>query len=279
MNNTSADQSIRLQKYLSRCGVASRRHSEKLIKAGQIFVNKNKITKLGTKINPKQDIVEYNGKKIEVFSESITLMLNKPCGYISSMSDPYGRSCVSSLVPVEKYPNIFPVGRLDRLTCGILIFTTDGNLGQNLLHPKYECKKKYEVVILGDITKSNDSIARLKNGIDIGGFTTSKSDVEILEVFDFSKYQVLENKFFINCSNDLNKNFMLKTSELINKTFTRLNITIHEGKYHQIRRMFDMLGYTVLLLTRIQIGNLKLSNVESGFWVKLKKDDIEKMVK
>ena len=123
-----SNREVRLQKFLARCGIASRRASEKLIQEGRISVNEQVKTKMGTKINPDCDVVKFDGKPVRPTDDNVTLMLNKPAGYVSTMNDPQKRPCVAQLVPLDKYPSLFPVGRLDRLTCGLLIFTTDGNL-------------------------------------------------------------------------------------------------------------------------------------------------------
>lgn len=255
---------MRLQKYLARCGVASRRHSEKLISEGHVKVNGKIVTKLGTKV--EDDVVEVDGKVI-TFTEDITLVLNKPAGYVSTMSDPQGRHTVAELVPVDEYPSIFPVGRLDRMTTGLLVFTTVGELGQELLHPSHEIDKTYEVICLGKF----DAKSKLEEGVEILSGKTAPAKVDILETFDYSKYLEYENKFYENSCVDVPFD-----KKLLNQSFTRVHITIHEGKNRQVRRMFDAVGFPVLTLTRIKLGNLKLNNLETGKWAKL--DSSERII-
>ena len=272
-----SNQELRLQKYLARCGIASRRSCEKLITEGRISVNDKITTKMGTKVDPVSDVVKFDGEVIKPTNENITLMLNKPAGYVSTMNDPQGRPCVADLVPVEEYPSLFPVGRLDRLTRGMLIFTTDGQLGQDLLHPKNEVGKKYEAVIDGELTASSEAYKKLTEGVEILGGKTSPSKLNILEHFAFDKYLEFENEFFKNCAHKNDASALPKEKDLIDKKFSRVEIEIHEGKNRQVRRMFEAVGFNVLLLKRISIGNLKLDNLECGKWAKLKDSDIELM--
>ena len=274
MNN----EELRLQKYLARCGIASRRASEKLILEGRISVNDKVVTKMGTKLNPEIDVVKFDGKVIEPKIDDITIMLNKPAGYVSTMSDPQGRPCVADLVPVDEFPSLFPVGRLDRLTCGMLIFTTDGDLGQNLLHPKNEVEKNYEVVIDGVLTENSDAYKNLVSGVQIQSGKTSPAKLEILEHFSFDKYLEYENEFFKNCATKNDASALPNEKDLIDKKFSRLIITIHEGKNRQVRRMFETCGFNVLLLKRLSIGNLKLGSLDCGKWDKLNKEQISLML-
>lgn len=274
MNN----EELRLQKYLARCGIASRRASEKLILEGRISVNDKVVTKMGTKLNPETDVVKFDGEVIEPKTQDITIMLNKPAGYVSTMSDPQGRACVADLVPIDEFPSLFPVGRLDRLTCGMLIFTTDGDLGQSLLHPKNEVEKRYEVVIDGALSQNSDEYKKLVSGVQIQSGKTSPAKLEILEHFNFDKYLEYENEFFKNCASKNDASALPNEKDLIDKNFSRLIITIHEGRNRQVRRMFEAVGFSVLLLKRVSIGNLKLASLECGKWDKLNEEQISMML-
>ena len=269
---------MRLQKYLSRCGIASRRSSEKLILEGRVSINDKVVTKMGTKVNLTSDVVKFDGKIIKPQKFDITLILNKPAGYVSTMHDPQDRPCLNSLVPIDKFPSLFPVGRLDRLTCGLLIFTTDGNLGQTLLHPKHEVSKEYLVVIDNKLNKCSDSYNKLCNGIEIISGKTSPAKLRIHKYFNFNEYLKYENEFFKNSATKNDQAALPKEKTLINRTFTLCSIEIHEGKNRQVRRMFEAVGFEVLLLKRIRIGNLKLDNLECGKWRKLNKEEIELML-
>lgn len=254
----------RLQKFMSRCGVASRRASEKLISSGRVTVNGSVVTKLGTKISPSKDVILVDGKKVFARADDVTIVLNKPAGYISTMKDPQNRPCVASLVPVSKFPSLFPVGRLDRLTRGLLIFTTNGDLGQKLLHPSHEVDKTYIAVIKGKMDNSSRQANLLRSGVEIQGGQTRPADIKVLRTFDFNQYQIIENNFFENCASDYDRDSLPKTSDLINSVFTEVEVKIHEGKNRQVRRMFAAVGYEVLLLERYRIGKLQLSHLEPG---------------
>ena len=266
---------LRLQKYLARCGIASRRASEKLIQEGKITVNDKVITKMGSKVDPVHDVVKFDGKVIKPNKNDITILLNKPAGYVSTMSDPQGRPCVADLVPISEYPSLFPVGRLDRLTRGMLVFTTNGDLGQELLHPSNEVDKTYEVIIDGKLEAGDKAFANLTSGVNIQSGKTEPSKIEIIEHFGFDKYLEFENEFFKNCAKKNDSGSLPNENELLNKTFTRLTIQIHEGKNRQVRRMFETQGLSVLLLTRISIGNLKLGSLDCGKWAKLNEEDVD----
>ena len=132
---------MRLQKFLARAGVASRRGSEDLMTAGRVSVNGQIVTELGSKVDPKVDVVCVDGREVHLEDGSVYLMLHKPKGYLTTMDDPQGRPCVAQLVPRGRYPGLFPVGRLDKDTTGLLLFTTDGDMGQRLLHPKHHMSR------------------------------------------------------------------------------------------------------------------------------------------
>ena len=140
---------MRLQKFLARAGAASRRGSENLMTAGRVRVNGEVVTELGSKVDPLCDVVEVDGVVVRLFDSSVTIMLNKPAGYLTTMSDPHGRPCVASLVPTDRFPGLFPVGRLDMDTTGLLLFSTDGELGNSLLHPRYHVDKTYHARVAG----------------------------------------------------------------------------------------------------------------------------------
>lgn len=274
-----SNQELRLQKYLARCGIASRRNSEKLILDGRISVNDKIASKMGTKINPEVDVVKFDGEVILAIDDDFTIMLNKPAGYVSTMHDPQGRPCVADIIPIDDYPSLFPVGRLDRLTCGLLVFTTNGQLGQDLLHPKNEVSKKYIAVIDGHLEQNSEVVKKLEAGVEIKSGKTSNSKIEILEHFNFDKYLEYENEFFKSSASCKDADALPNNKELIDKKFSRLSIEIHEGKNRQIRRMFEKFGFNVLLLTRISIGNLKLNKLEVGKWAKLENSEIDSIFK
>ena len=156
---------MRVQKFLARAGVASRRGSENLMTAGRVRVNGQVVTELGSKVDPRVHTVTVDGREVRLADGSVYLMLNKPAGYVTTMRDPGGRPCVAELVPSDRYPGLFPVGRLDRDTTGLLLFTTDGEAAQRLLHPSYEKDKHYVALVEGVIGR--DERRALERGITL----------------------------------------------------------------------------------------------------------------
>ena len=236
---TQEDQQIRLQRFLARCGVASRRSSEKLIVEGRVSINGKVITELGVKVNPESDIVCLDGVELSLPNNDITIKLNKPVGYLTSMSDPFGRKCVSELIPIDKYPSLFPIGRLDRDTSGLLLFTTDGALGQALAHPSKKIDKTYIAKLDGFIT--DEALDPLREGIYLKDGICQPAKCKILKA---------------------------------TKRFSEVSITIHEGRNRQVRRMFDAIGYKVCALRRITVGPIVLDGLKSGEYKKLTDDEL-----
>ncbi|MBI2356111.1 MAG: rRNA pseudouridine synthase [Candidatus Doudnabacteria bacterium] len=214
----------RLQKFLSSAGVASRRAAEKLITSGKVKVNGAVITKLGTKVDPEIDQVSVNGKKIQSTQKLIYLALNKPKRYMTTRSDPERRRTIYDLLPPDLKNKVWPVGRLDFNTEGLLLFTNDGELTQKLTHPSSEHEKEYEVTL--DKELSEGKMEKIRNGMILDGKKTAPS--------------------------------------LIRTNGTTVYLTIHEGWKRQIRRMFSLLGFTVRNLKRIRVGKLRLGDLELG---------------
>jgi len=236
---------IRLQKFLADNGIASRRKCEELILQGKVRVNGEQINTLGTKINPNKDIVEYNGKEIKNSKkEYIYILLNKPIDYVTTVKDQFDRKTVLDLVKTNK--RLVPVGRLDMYTSGAIILTDDGDFVYKVTHPKHEIEKTYNVTVVGLVTK--DDVKKLEDGVDIGDFVTNKAHVKIL-----------------------------KTDE--EKNISRLQITIHEGKNRQVRRMCEAIGKKVLSLHRSKIGNISVKDLKLGTWRYLRKSEIDNLLK
>lgn len=234
----------RLQKYLAQAGVASRRKCEEYIEQGRVKVNGKTITELGTKVDPETDKVEFDNKLISKQNEEYTyILLNKPIDYVTTVKDQFNRNTVLDLVKVNK--RLVPVGRLDMFTSGALILTDDGDFVYKITHPKHEITKTYTVTLKGIVTK--EDVKKLENGVDIGDFTTSKARVKIL-----------------------------KTDEETNKS--RLEITIHEGKNRQIRRMCEAIDKKVLALHRSKIGNIGVKDLKIGTWRYLKKSEVDELL-
>ena len=227
----------RLQKFLSRAGVASRRHAEDMITNGRVKVNGKVVTKLGTKVDPGRDKVEVSGKVVSPPEDLVYLVLNKPAGYVTSRRDSYGRKTVYDLLPADLRPKIWSVGRLDYETEGLLIFTNDGELTQALTHPSFEHEKEYGVEINSPLSEKDKQT--LREGVEINGRLTAPAKVT-------------------------------------NVKGKRVNIVIHEGRKRQVRRMFSELGYQVLKLTRVREGKLDLAklNLPSGQARRMERRDI-----
>ena len=217
---------VRLQKYLAEAGIASRRKTEELIKQGKVKVNNEIVMELGTKINPKKDKVEYGGKVITRQCEKVYILLNKPIGYVTTAQDQFRRDTVLDLVKVKQ--RIVPVGRLDMYTSGALLLTNDGDFVYQVTHPKHEVEKTYTVTIKGMIQK--EEIEPLKKGIKIDNYRTTPAKVRIL-----------------------------KTDE--EKNQSRLEITIHEGKNRQVRKMCEAIGHNVIALHRSKIAGMGVKDL------------------
>ena len=226
---------IRLQKFMADCGVASRRKCEEIILSGNVKVNGIKVTELGTKVMDKDEI-SVNGEIIKKVSKKVYIAMNKPVGYITSVSDEFERPTVMNLVEDEIFTRVYPVGRLDYDTEGLLIMTNDGDLTYKLTHPKHTVYKTY-LAALNDVPHPKD-IDRLKKGVVIDGRKTQQPKVNWL------KDNVVE-------------------------------ISISEGRNRQVRKMFEAIGYEVVNLKRISIGNLNLGNIPLGRWRHLNISEIK----
>lgn len=234
---------VRLQKYLAEAGVASRRKAEELIKQGKIKVNNEEVTELGTKINPSKDKVEYEGKIVTIQQEKVYILLNKPIGYVTTAKDQFNRDSVLDLVKVKQ--RIVPVGRLDMYTSGALILTNDGDFVYQVTHPKHEIEKTYTVTIKGIVKK--EEIDMLKKGAKIENYITRPAKVKIL-----------------------------KTDE--EKNQSRLEITIHEGKNRQVRKMCETIGHQVLALHRSKIAGIGVKDLPLGKWRYLREQEVNKIL-
>ena len=234
----------RLQKYLAQCGVASRRKCEELILQGRVQVNGVTVTELGTKINPEKDKIKFDGKDIKQAQKLVYILLNKPIGYVTTADDQFGRDTVLDLVKVKE--RIVPVGRLDMYTSGALILTNDGDFVYQVTHPKHEIEKTYTVTIKGIV--QNSEVEQLRNGIKIDDYITKPARVKIL-----------------------------KTDT--EKDISRLEITIHEGKNRQVRKMSEAVGRKVLALHRSKIGGIGVKDIELGKWRYLTANEVQQILK
>jgi len=238
------EESIRLQKFLANSGVASRRKCEELILEGKVSVNGQIVKELGTKVNPTVDKVEYCGKPVFSSNKFVYILLNKPIGYVTTAKDQFDRDSVLDLVKVKE--RVVPVGRLDMYTSGALILTNDGDFVYKVTHPKHEITKTYTVTVRGVI--ENDAVEKLRNGVEIEDYKTRPAKVKIL-----------------------------KTDE--EKNISRLEITIHEGKNRQIRKMCEAVGSKVVALHRSKIGDIGVKDLKLGTWRYLKDFEVKKILK
>lgn len=234
----------RLQKYMARCGIASRRKCEEIILSGKVKVNNKVVNELGVKINPDLDVVTYENKVISPEENKVYIMLNKPEGYITSVKDEKGRKTILDIVKVNE--RIYPIGRLDYDSSGLILLTNDGDIYNKIIHPRVKIGKKYIALCKGEFT--NDELIKFENGIDIGGYVTAKSKIRIIDKEKSKK------------SNTIN---------------TFVEITIHEGKNRQIRRMCDALGHEVISLNRVAVGEIKLGYLKKGEWRNLSEDELK----
>ena len=232
----------RLQKYMARCGVASRRKCEEIILSGEVKINDNIVSQLGVKINPEKDIVTYKGNIIKPEEKKLYIMLNKPEGYITSVKDEKGRKTILDLVKVEE--RIYPIGRLDYDSSGLILLTNDGDIYNKIIHPRVNIGKKYIVTCRGEFSK--EEIKRFESGVDIGGYITADAKMTLLDI---------EKKH--------------------NSVNSVVEIIIHEGKNRQIRRMCEALGHEVLSLKRVEVGNIKLGYLKKGQWRHLTEEELK----
>lgn len=222
---------------MAKCGVASRRKCEELILAGKVKVNGEVISELGVKVLEGRDIVEYNNNVIKPEERKRYIILNKPEGYITSLSDEKGRRTILDIVKVKE--RIYPIGRLDYDSSGLLLLTNDGDIYNKIIHPRVELDKKYIAVCDGAFT--DEDIEKFKTGINIDGYVTAPANIRIISV-DPSR----DKRF----SNDAK--------------ISTVEITIHEGKNRQVRKMCEALNVPVLTLKRISIGELELGYLKRG---------------
>lgn len=229
---------IRIQKYFTDCGVLSRRAAEEEIKAGKVKVNGIR-AEVGDKIDPEIDIVEYKGRQITARKEDklVYIILNKPCGVVTSAKDEKGRICVTDLVKCGT--RVYPVGRLDLNSQGLILMTNDGELTNKLTHPRHEIPKIYEVDVVGKVT--TEQLTALNSSMTIDGYILLPVKTEFL-----SK----------------------------NDKFTTLRMTLFEGRNRQIRKMCEQVGLKVAKLTRIAIGSITLGDLSTGKWRYLSENEI-----
>jgi len=229
---------VRLQKWLAQSGVASRRKAEEMILAGRVSVNGVVVTELGAKANPQKDKLAVDGNAVNPLQDKAYIMLHKPEGVVTTVTDPFERATIMDYVPAS--PRLYPVGRLDLNTSGLLLMTNDGDWAQKIAHPKNETKKVYVAIVRG--APAPESINSLRKGVVVDGKKTAPAQVKLLDK--------------------------------LQKSETKLQITIHEGRNRQVRKMCEAIGHRVVSLMRIEVGGLKLGDLEKGKWRHLTKREI-----
>jgi len=226
-----AERGERLQKVLARAGVASRRQCETLIAEGRVQVNGQVTRTLGTRVRPGRDRIQVDGEVVRADAPT-TILLHKPAGYITSRSDPQGRPVVTSLLPQAGLPRLFPVGRLDWDTEGLLLLTNDGELANALTHPRYGVRKVYHAKVKGQPTP--EALARLSRGV--------------------------------MCDGEPLRALRVETLHLTRQKNTWIAVTLDQGRYRQVRRMCEAIGHPVLKLIRVALGPLSLGQLPRGQW-------------
>ena len=220
---------MRLQKYLAQCGVASRRHAEEMIAAGDVTVNGVRITQMGTQVE-EGDTVCVKGKRVTPETEKVYIMYHKPAGEVTTASDPEGRPTVMDRFR-DQPVRLFPVGRLDYDSEGLLLLTNDGDLADKMMHPSNEVDKAYYCRVMG--TVGEEDLIRLQKGVMLDDHPTSPAKVRLIRQEALAAVVM---------------------------------VTIHEGRNRQVRRMFEVLGYKVLMLRRVRFGALELGELKRGQW-------------
>lgn len=229
---------MRLQAYMAKCGVASRRASEELIAQGRVMVNNKTVREMGVKVGP-EDIVQVDGDTIELIEKKYYIALNKPKGYVCTNYDPNETKYARELINMRDNNLLFHVGRLDKESNGLILFTNDGQFGNSMMHPKYEVEKEY--------------IVKLDRNVEIDDLNKALDGLYI----------------------DMPKPYKIKRYDLIPKTRTFIKVTLTEGKNREIRKIFSFLGYDVKSLTRIRIGCVELEDLEPGEWRNLTQKEIK----
>lgn len=236
-HDNTVSESMRLQKYLALCGVASRRHAESMILAGDVQVNGQTVREMGVKVNPG-DVVAVHGERVLPEEKKHYVLYYKPVGEVCTVNDPEGRPTVMD--HFRDYPaRLYPVGRLDFDSEGLLILTNDGDLAARLMHPSFHVDKGYIARVSMDV--SDDSLSRLRRGVMLDGRKTAPAKVSVLRRDAFS---------------------------------TDILITIHEGRNRQIRRMVESIGHQVVRLKRVSYGAIRLGDLERGAWRPLRADEV-----
>lgn len=233
---------MRLNKFLSNSGIASRRKCDTLIEEGKVTVNGRVVSELGLKINERKDRVKVEGKEVSLPSSFVYIKLNKPKGYTCTANDEKGRKTIYDLIDCEE--RLFSIGRLDYDTEGLIILTNDGDFANKVAHPRFQTEKEYRVTCEGEIKESE--LAVMRKGVVVEGERMPSARVEKLS---------FENGF------------------------TKLSVVINEGQNRQVRRMFEAIGHDIKLLKRVRIGQVRLGGLKRGEFRDLTEEELNLLTK
>ncbi|MGL6106891.1 pseudouridine synthase [Romboutsia sp.] len=232
---------MRINKYIASCGIASRRKSEEIILQGRVNVNGNTVQELSFNIDESKDVVEIDGERIGLAGKQVYIVLNKPEGYITTVKDQFDRPSVLDLVSdIEE--RVYPIGRLDYETSGLLILTNDGDLTYKLTHPKHEVDKTYMAIVKGIPT--SEELSQFEEGLYIEDYKTAPAKIKIVKKDEEKKYSICQ-------------------------------IKIHEGRNRQVRKMCRAINHPVLRLRRVAMGEITLKDTEIGNYRHLSKEEVE----
>jgi pseudouridine synthase len=235
-----------LQKFLARAGVASRRHAEELIRAGRVQVNGQPVAQLGTRVQPETDAVQVDGRPVHLPAARVYLLLHKPAGVVTTASDPQGRQTVLDLLPPSlRSQRLFPVGRLDLESEGLLLLTNDGAFALHLTHPRYEQEKEYHALVRGH--PAPDALETLRRGLLLPGEARPTAPAQVRQL------------------------------RALNDGTGWLSVTLHEGRKRQVRRMLAAVGHPMLRLIRVRVGPLRLGALPPGHWRPLSRAEVTKL--
>lgn len=229
---------MRLQAFLAKCGVSSRRGSEELIAQGRVMVNNRTVREMGVKVE-EDDVVQVDGETVEICDRLYYIALNKPRGYVCTNWDPNETMYARDLIGMRDSNLLFNVGRLDKDSSGLILFSNDGSFANEMMHPRYEVEKEYLVKLDRNVVL--DDLSKALNGLYI----------------------------------DMPRPYRIKRYDLVPRTKQYIRVTLTEGRNREIRKIFSFLGYDVKSLTRIRIGCVELGNLEVGEWRNLRKEEID----
>lgn len=267
---------MRLQKFLARAGAASRRGSENLMTAGRVTVNGQVVTELGSKVDPLVDEVAVDGVPVRLAAGPVTIMLHKPAGYVTTMSDPQGRPTVADLVPTDRYPGLFPIGRLDFDTTGLLLFSTDGELGNGLLHPRHHVEKRYLALVNGK--PMPEELARLERGIRLDDGMTAPAKASLVDGAQAKRaLAMLEVPPAVPDHEPNGSVPSPQRAAILRKRSqerTVVRVVLREGRKRQVKRMLSAIKHGVLALHRDSFGPIELGDLPRGQWRELTSEEV-----